>query len=66
MKLNPTIGPKVPEKNLFVREKGNIIVYLVECLPLYSSAGKNLAGFWNQTPSLSLTQNVTAYQFLGP
>ena len=64
MKLNPTIGPKVPEKNLFVRKKENIIVYLAECLPLYSRAGKNLAGFWN--PSLSLTQNVTAYQFLGP
>ena len=27
---------------------------------------KIFGGFWNQTPPLSLTQNMTPYQFLGP
>ena len=27
---------------------------------------EDFGGFWSQTPPLSLTQYVTAYQFLGP
>ena len=33
---------------------------------VYSRASEILGGFWSQTPPLSLTQNVTAYQFMGP
>ena len=33
---------------------------------LRSRAGKNFGGLFPQTPSLSLTQAVTPYQFLGP
>ena len=29
-------------------------------------AGEIQGGFWNHTPPLSLIQNVTAYQFMGP
>ena len=30
------------------------------------NAADIFGGFWSQTPPLSLTQNVTPYQFLGP
>ena len=33
---------------------------------LYIRAAEILGGFWSQTQLLSLTQNGTAYQFLGP
>ena len=33
---------------------------------MYIRAGQILGGFLLQTPSLSLTQTVTPYQFLGP
>ena len=33
---------------------------------MYSRAAEIFGGFCRQTPPLSFTQNVTAYQFLGP
>ena len=33
---------------------------------LRTRAAEIFGGFWSQTPPLSLTQNLTAYQFLGP
>ena len=33
---------------------------------LFIRPAEFLEGFWNQTPPLNLTQNLTAYQFLGP
>ena len=33
---------------------------------MHSRAAEIFGGFWSQTPPLSLTQNVTAYKFLGP
>ena len=33
---------------------------------VYTRAAEISGGFWSQTPPLSLIQNVTAYQFLGP
>ena len=38
---------------------------LLNC-PLDSRPAQFWGGFFRQTPSLSLTQNVTLYQFLGP
>ena len=33
---------------------------------MYTGAAKIFGEFWSQTPPLSLTQNVTPYQFSGP
>ena len=41
-------------------------VHIMSAHTTHYRAGEILGGFWNQTPSLSLTQNVNAYQFLGP
>ena len=33
---------------------------------MHIRAAEIFGGFWSQTPPLSLTQNVTPYQFLDP
>ena len=57
-----TIGPGVViEDGVCIKRYSSLQLSNMLCI----RAGEILGGFWNQTPPLSLTQNVTAYQFLG-
>ena len=43
-----------------------LILYIHVHGPYYIRPAEFFEGFWFQTPPLSLTQNLTAFQFLGP
>ena len=43
-----------------------VLIINYSSFTVHNGAAEILGGFWSQTPPLSLTQYVTAYQFLGP
>ena len=63
--LQPSGLPGQPPK-LISHSHPRMALIHIQLEGMYSRAAEIFGGFWSQTPPLSLTQNVTAYQFLGP